>query len=69
MHFTSDKEMECWVGGDPKDIQLAMFVDASFNSWLGDSKSNSGAILCLMGPNTFVPIRFVKSGRTKQLVY
>ena len=33
-----------------------MFADASFASWLGDSKSTPGAILCLMGPNTYVPI-------------
>ena len=56
MHDKTDMEMQCWVGDDAKDIQLAMFVDASFASWLSDSKSTSGAILCLMGPKTFVPI-------------
>jgi len=48
--------MQCWVGDPPEDLQLAMFADASFASWLKDSKSTSGAILCLMGPNTYVPI-------------
>ena len=52
MHSTIDMQMECWVGDDPKDCQLALFADASFVSWLGDSKSTSGAILLLMGPNT-----------------
>ena len=56
MHFTARLEMQCWVGDKPEDIQLAIFADASFASWLGDSKSTSGAILCLKGPNTYVPI-------------
>ena len=56
MHFTKDMELQCWVGDDPKDIQLALFADASFASWLGDSKSTPGCFLVLMGPNTFVPI-------------
>ena len=56
MHFTVDMQMECWVGDDPIDCQLALFADASFASWLGDSKSTSGAMLVLMGPNTYVPI-------------
>ena len=49
MHFTSHLELQCWVGDRPEDIQLALFADASFASWLGDSKSTSGAVLCLMG--------------------
>ena len=44
------------MGDHPKDIQLALFADASFASWLVDSKSTSGCFLVLMGPNTFVPI-------------
>ena len=56
MHFTVDMQMECWVGDDTIDCQLALFADASFASWLGDSKSTSGAMLILMGPNTYVPI-------------
>ena len=56
MHFSVDMQMECWVGDDPKDCQLALFADASFASWLADSKSTSGCILVLMGPNTYVPI-------------
>ena len=56
MHHTAEIELQCWVGDHPKDIQLALFADASFASWLGDSKSTSGCFLVLMGPNTFVPI-------------
>ena len=56
MHQTADLELQCWVGDKPKNIQFALFADASFASWLGDSKSTSGCFLVLMGPNTFVPI-------------
>jgi len=56
MHQSADLELQCWVGDDPKDIQIALFADASFASWLGDSKSTSGCFLVLMGPNTFAPI-------------
>ena len=56
MHHTEDLEMQCWIGDDPKYLQLALFANASFASWLGDSKSTSGYILVLMDPNTFVPI-------------
>ena len=56
MHSSVDMQMECWVGYDPKDCQLALFADASFASWLADSRSTSGCILVLVGPNTYVPI-------------
>ena len=59
MDFSVDMQMECWVGDDPKDCQLALFADASFASWLGDSKITSGAILVLMGRNTYVPISWL----------
>ena len=38
---------------------LAMFVDASFAADLRDSKSTTGAYLCLFGPRTFVPIMWL----------
>jgi hypothetical protein len=39
--------------------KLALFCDASFAGDLRDSKSTSGAFLCLVGPNTFVPITWI----------
>jgi hypothetical protein len=38
---------------------LAYFSDASFAGDLRDSKSTSGGILALFGPNTFVPISWL----------
>ena len=56
MHFASHLEMRCGVGDRPEDIQPALFADASVASWLRDSNRTSGAVLVLMGPNTYVPI-------------
>ena len=49
----------CYVGDKAEDIYLALFVDASFAGDIRDSKSASGAYLCLAGPNTFVPINWI----------
>ena len=38
---------------------MALFSDASFAGDLKDSKSTSGGYLCLVGPNTFVPITWL----------
>jgi hypothetical protein len=43
--------------GDPlDDLYLAIFADADFAGDRKDSKSTGGALLVLMGPNTFYPL-------------
>ena len=37
---------------------MIMYVDASFAGDLRDSKSTSGGLLCVVGPNTFAPINW-----------
>ena len=59
MHQTAESAQVCFVGDAPGDCWLALFSDASFAGDLRDSKSTSGGILCLVGPNTFVPINWV----------
>ena len=59
LHFTKDYVQACFVGDKPEDCWIAMFVDASFAGDLQDSKSTSGMYLCLVGPNTFVPISWL----------
>ena len=56
LHHTSHWVQTCWIGDSPEHCKLALFVDASFAGDLQDSKSTSGAILCLTGPQTFVPL-------------
>ena len=46
----------CFVGDPPEECLLSYFCDASFAGDLEDSKSTSGGIMCLLGPNTFVPL-------------
>ena len=59
LHFTQDWVQTCWVGDHPSDCHLALYADASFAGDLKDSKSTTGAFLCLVGPKTFVPITWI----------
>ena len=42
----------CYVGDNPEDCWIACFCDASFAGDLEDSKSTSGAYLCVVGHRT-----------------
>ena len=59
LHKTQNWGQVCFVGDHPADCWLALFCDASFAGDLEDSKSTSGAYLCVVGPRTFVPITWV----------
>ena len=59
IHHHKDHVLTSFVGDDPADCKLMLFCDASFAGDLRDSKSTSGVILCLVGPNTFCPITWL----------
>ena len=59
MHNTTLWEMICYVGDEPQNCKIAQFSDASFGGDLTDSKSITGAYLCLVGPNTRVPLAWM----------
>ena len=59
IHNTDSWKLYCFVGDHPKDCKIVQFSDASFGADLVDSKSTTGAFLCLVGPNTFVPLTWV----------
>ena len=59
MHQTAEYAQICFVGDAPGDCWLTLFSDASFAGDLRDSKSTSGGMLCLVGPNTFVPLNWI----------
>ena len=59
LHQTSEHAQINWVGDKPSDCRLGLFSDASFAGDLRDSKSTSGGILVLFGPNTWVPISWI----------
>jgi len=44
------------VGGDFSNCFLAAFVDASHADEAADSRSTSGGLLAIIGPNTFIPL-------------
>ena len=59
IHHTKEHVMMSFVGDLAIDCKIMLFCDASFAGDLADSKSTSGAILCLVGPNTFAPISWM----------
>ena len=59
MLHTKEHAQINFMGDAPADCTLAYFSDASFAGDLRDSKSTSGGILALFGPNTFVPISWL----------
>ena len=59
IHQTGEYSQICFVGDPPEDCWLTLFSDASFAGDLRDSKSTSGGFLCLVGPNTYVPLTWI----------
>ena len=59
IHNTTNFAQHCYVGNTPDQCQLGLFCDASFAAELDDSKSTTGAFLCLFGDATFVPITWM----------
>ena len=59
MHYSKEWVQTCFVGDKFEDLILSCFVDASFAGDLEDSKSTSGGVLCLVGPNTFAIISWM----------
>ena len=59
INCTKEFTMTCFVGDPPKNCELKMFCDASFAGDLTDSKSTTGVIMVLVGPNTFCPLSWI----------
>ena len=51
--------IKCLVGDPPEDLKIAVYSDVSFAGDLKDSKSTTGGVVCLVGPNTFVPLTWI----------
>ena len=64
MHHSSDHMQIWYVGDKPSDCNLVLFSDASFAGDIKGSKSISGGVLCLVGPNTYVPINWLCKKQT-----
>ena len=59
IHHTAHWALCYFVGDPPADCKVVLYSDASFGGDLSDSKSTSGAFLCLVGPHTFVPLTWI----------
>jgi len=57
--YNQEVHLACYVGDKPSQCKLVLFCDASFAGDLKDSRSTSGALMCLMGPNTYVPLSWI----------
>ena len=53
LHSTKEKVQVNYVGDPISKCKIYLFVDASFAGDLSDSKSTSGAIMVIAGPNTW----------------
>ena len=52
------------MGNTAKQCRLGLFQDSDFAGDLEDSKSTSGATLCVFGSHTFVPISWMCKKQT-----
>ena len=56
LQTTLDHGLEGFVGDRIEDCSVLAYCDASFADELATSKSTSGFFICIVGPNTFMPI-------------
>ena len=71
-----DKQLICYIDsskthrlvgtirGDPRELHLALYVDADFAGEKADAKSTSGGYLVPKGPNTFFPLAWLSKRQT-----
>ena len=52
------------IGDNIKDCKLLAYTDADYAGEARTSKSTSGAIVALVGPNTFAPIAAYSKGQS-----
>ena len=66
INSTTSHSLHCYAGDSPKECELYLFTDASFAADCRDSKSTSGVLLCIVGPNTWAPVAWFckKQGAT-----
>ena len=61
---TKDFKFTGFVGDGPEKLKLRLYVDADFAGDRLDAKSTSGALLVLVGPNTYYPLQWSSRKQT-----
>jgi hypothetical protein len=64
VNSTLDEYMYAWVTDKPENMELVLYCDADLAGDRNDAKSTSGIFLCLMGPNSFVPLSGISKKQT-----
>ena len=64
MNSTKHYTLQGYVGDRSEDLSVELFVDADFCGDRLDTKSTSGAMLVLTGPNTFFPLTWMSQKQT-----
>ena len=53
-----------WIGDSLSDLQMCLFSDADWAGEPGTYKSTTASFLCLIGPNSFVPLSAMSKKQT-----
>ena len=53
---TVDWNLESFIGDPVENLSVVLYCDVDFAGDMKDSKSTSGAVLALVGPNSYVPV-------------
>ena len=64
IHHTCEHRQYCYVENTAQHCRLELFQDSDFAGDLEDSKSTSRGIPCIVGSQTFVPIRWMCKKQT-----
>ena len=56
IHSTLDYNLNGYINDAPEDLYLKLYCDADFAGCTKTSRSTSGVILCLCGPNSWMPL-------------
>ena len=56
INTTKDWNLESFIGDPVADLDIVMYCDADFAGDRKDSKSTSGGVIALVGPNSFAVV-------------
>ena len=64
VNTTKNHRLVGTIRDDPRELHLALYVDADFAGAKSDARSTSGGYLVLKGPNSFFPLAWVSKRQT-----
>ena len=64
VNFSKTHRLVGTICDEPRELHLALYVDADFAGEKADARSTSGGYLVLKGPNSFFPLGWVSKRQT-----